>query len=193
VTHSMVNSLNAQQLTWKAELHPSMEQKTKDQIYTGLIPLTKDEMDATMIKLDTDGFVPPDAFDARDHAPDKLPCRAFNALDQGPCGSCYATAAASALSARMCMLTNHSRDVVLSVQEMIDCDRGCAGGHSYWTYAHIDGWDGKGIASVEDYCDPYKARGEPWKAAFYSASLPCFVPIVWCCGRLCLNPSLFRS
>jgi hypothetical protein len=80
--------------------------------------------------------------------------------DQGPCGACWAFVAVSATESsvriRNNFLAGSPKDVVLSVQELIDCDiiknRGCSGGNPIFAYDYIVE---KGLTSNENY--PYDA------------------------------------
>jgi cathepsin B len=72
--------------------------------------------------------------------------------DQGQCGSCWAFAAATTLTDRLCLLKN--TNVILSPQDLVSCDttlnKGCDGGNpiAAWEYIAL-----KGI--VSDACYPY--------------------------------------
>lgn len=91
----------------------------------------------------------PDNFDARDKFTDCIhPIR-----DQKNCGSCWAFAAAEALSDNLCVLGKTT--LVLSPQELVSCDKacnGCNGGTlpGAWDYMHSTGLP-------SDACEPYTA------------------------------------
>lgn len=93
--------------------------------------------------------------------------------DQGDCGACWAFAAVGAFSNRLCIASKGATKRVLSVQDMVSCDKsnfGCEGGYmlSPWNYLQKTG-------VVTESCSPYKAatgvcpkskvcskRGEPY-------------------------------
>jgi cathepsin B len=73
--------------------------------------------------------------------------------DQAQCGSCWAFGASEALSDRFCIASGGAVNVVLSPEDLVECDSanyGCDGGYlSYaWTFMRTNG-----IAS--DVCEPY--------------------------------------
>ena len=119
----------------------------------GDVPLSAEERRAFYVELDTTGFAPPDAYDARDVYAAQQPCKAFSVLNQGGCGSCYAFSAASAYSARLCRFNPGSLgNVVASPQQFIDCANGCDGGNSLSVYQTL-----VSTPNVESWCDPYTA------------------------------------
>jgi cathepsin B len=67
----------------------------------------------------------PDSFDARDQWPScTIPVR-----DQGLCGACWAFATTNALAARFCvsgLAVNRTIQRLLSPQQLVSCDTGCA-------------------------------------------------------------------
>jgi hypothetical protein len=117
----------------------------------GDVPLSPAERKALYVELDVTGFTPPPAYDARDTSPGEYPCKAFSALNQGGCGSCYAFAAATAYSARLCRFNrNAGGNVVVSPQQLMDCTNGCDGGNSMSCFGSMIG-----TPAVETWCDPY--------------------------------------
>jgi hypothetical protein len=68
-------------------------------------------------------FTPPPAYDARDVRAGEATCKAYDALDQSSCNSCYAFAAAAAFSARLCRsrLASTVGNVVISPQVHSGC------------------------------------------------------------------------
>jgi cathepsin B len=98
------------------------------------------------------GFTPPAAFDARDTRKGQVPCQAYQVLNQGGCGACYAFAVAAAFSARVCRADPAAsvRNVVVSPQSLLDCNGGCDGGNVLATFASL-----VSRPPVELWCDPY--------------------------------------
>jgi len=98
-------------------------------------------------------ITPPAAFDARDIYEGQAPCKAFQVLDQGGCGACYAFSSAVSFSARLCSTDPSSsvRNVVISPQSLLDCAQGgCTGGDVLSTLASL-----VDKPAVELWCDPY--------------------------------------
>jgi cathepsin B len=91
----------------------------------------------------------PDSFDARTKWPNCIhPVR-----NQLKCGSCWAFSASEVLSDRICIASGGKTDVVLSPEDMVECDssdKGCQGGMlpSAWSYLENTG-------IVSDDCLPY--------------------------------------
>jgi cathepsin B len=100
----------------------------------------------------TASFLPPPAFDARDIYEGQVPCKAYEVLNQGGCGACYAFASATAFSARLCSLGPSASvsNVVLSPQSLLNCAEGCNGGDPLSTLASL-----VTRPAVEHWCDPY--------------------------------------
>ena len=118
----------------------------------GDIPLSPEERKAFYVELDVTDFTPPAAYDARDTLPGQFPCKAYNVLNQGGCGSCYAFAAATAYSARMCRFNrNTGGNIVVSPQHLMDCTNGCNGGNSMGCFGSM-----QANPAFELWCDPYQ-------------------------------------
>jgi cathepsin B len=120
----------------------------------GYKPLPEEVRKQYMTTLDATGFTPPAAYDARDRYAADPSCVAYNVLDQGSCGSCYAFAAATSYSARLCRFNPGSvGNVVVSPQEMIDCTNGCDGGSPITVFQTL-----LAHPTVELWCDPYTQK-----------------------------------
>ncbi len=117
----------------------------------GAVPIPEEQRKAFYVELDITDFVPPTGYDARDIYAGQVPCKAYQVLNQGGCGCCYAFSSASAYSARMCRANPTSLgNIVLSPQALLDCSNGCDGGNPLNVY--------QGMLSsppVEMWCDPY--------------------------------------
>lgn len=73
--------------------------------------------------------------------------------DQQKCGSCWAFGATEVLSDRYCIATEGSENIILSPQDLVECDftnHGCNGGNLAlaWTFLRYFG-------AVEEKCKPY--------------------------------------
>lgn len=91
----------------------------------------------------------PKEFDSRKEWPNCI----HKIRNQKHCGSCWAFGATEVLSDRFCIATNQSENIVLSPQDLVECDftnHGCNGGNLFlaWTYLKFFG-------VVEDNCKPY--------------------------------------
>ncbi|VDP87499.1 unnamed protein product [Echinostoma caproni] len=101
----------------------------------------------------------PDEFDARKVWPH---CKTISKIrDQSRCGSCWAFATTGVMSDRLCIHSNGTVNVDLSVRDVVSCcdycGAGCDGGYSRraWDY-----WITKGIVTGGTYedkegCQPY--------------------------------------
>ncbi|XP_035795350.1 cathepsin B-like [Anopheles albimanus] len=109
----------------------------------------------------------PESFDSRDHWPN---CDSLREIrNQGTCGSCWAVAAASVMSDRVCIHTNGTRNVAIAAEDLMgccaDCGNGCEGGFldgtsfQYWVDA---GLVSGGAYNSTEGCKPY-----PFKPCLY--------------------------
>ena len=99
-------------------------------------------------------YEPPKSFDARAHWPE---CESIRTIwDQGGCGSCWAIAAASAISDRICI---HTGEQVMVSAEQLFCatERGCVVGTQMeaWDYWLNHGLVSGGGYGRTDTCMPY--------------------------------------
>ncbi|KAI1289653.1 Cathepsin B [Halotydeus destructor] len=101
----------------------------------------------------------PESFDARTQWPN---CSSIGRVrDQGSCGSCWAVAAASAMSDRVCIRSYQKLDIQLSDEDILtccpDCGTGCNGGYpsQAWNYWTTVGVVTGGLYGTDDNCMPY--------------------------------------
>ncbi|CAH1180220.1 unnamed protein product [Phaedon cochleariae] len=97
-----------------------------------------------------DDEVIPDTFDARENWPD---CKSIGLIrDQSDCGSCWAVAAAAAMSDRICIATSGTDQSLVSDEDLLsccpDCGFGCDGGYSYHAFEY---WQETGIVTGGPY------------------------------------------
>lgn len=102
----------------------------------------------------------PEYFDARSKWPF---CRSIDVIqNQGTCGSCWAVAAASVMSDRLCIHSGGQLNVELSAEDLMacckDCGNGCQGGYLDGTAFQY--WIDAGLVSGApfngtDGCKPY--------------------------------------
>ncbi|CAI5451494.1 unnamed protein product [Caenorhabditis angaria] len=104
----------------------------------------------------------PDTFDARQQWPN---CVSINNIrDQSNCGSCWAFAAAEAISDRTCIYSNGTVNTLLSSEDllsccvgMFSCGNGCQGGYPIQAWKW---WNKHGLVTGGSYesqfgCKPY--------------------------------------
>jgi len=106
------------------------------------------------------GYEAPDTFDARENWPE---CTTIPMVwDQAACGSCWAVAAAGAMSDRMCI--HNKVQVLVSAENLMTCCRrcgfGCDGGypHQAWEYWKSTGIVNGGFYGSTDTCQPYSVQ-----------------------------------
>lgn len=133
-TYKKVREINLKQLPWKAtyklkEHFGKTIAVHKNKLGLVISEETKKAPQLSQVQ-DTTGFTPLAEYDARDAWPEDGQCQiATNILDQKSCGSCYAFAAAAAMSYRLCMQRQAGWNMVINPQELMDCSgSGCSGG-----------------------------------------------------------------
>lgn len=142
-----------------------------------------------------DTVIIPEEFDARERWPN---CPTIASIrNQGKCGCCWAVAAASAMSDRLCIATNGSFTLPLSEEELMSCCKGCGngchGGFHYraWQYFVTHGIVTGGGYSSGVGCQPYEIA--PCERVSSNSSRPSCrslpTPQTPQCYTTCTNPS----
>lgn len=112
---------------------------------------TDDNLEGIELRITTENpnYHAPANFDARTKWGNKIhPIR-----DQGRCGSCWAFGATESVSDRFAIDSNGSIDVILSPQQLVDCDKGdygCGGGYLRHAFKYLED-----SGAVEDKNYPY--------------------------------------
>ncbi|KAE9550941.1 hypothetical protein FO519_005855 [Halicephalobus sp. NKZ332] len=117
----------------------------------------------------------PKSFDAREKWPF---CESIHrVVNQGGCGSCYAVAATSVISDRICIKSKGKSQPFISSQDLISCCKDCGGCHgTVWALLSFNHWRDHGIVSGGAYgslegCIPYRHApncGSPCSIDVYS-------------------------
>ncbi|KAG5887963.1 hypothetical protein JTB14_037355 [Gonioctena quinquepunctata] len=149
--NEFINHINNQQSTWKAGRNFD-ENTPLSQIRSLLGALKTPEYMKKNIRVHeiTEDTDIPESFDARENWPE---CDIIKAVrDQSSCGSCWAVAAAAAMSDRICIHSKGQTKIWVSDEDLLSCcyacGFGCDGGFTYraWSY-----WEETGIVSGGPY------------------------------------------
>eukprot|EP00747_Dinoflagellata_sp_TGD_P219094 gnl/TRDRNA2_/TRDRNA2_91262_c0_seq1.p1 gnl/TRDRNA2_/TRDRNA2_91262_c0~~gnl/TRDRNA2_/TRDRNA2_91262_c0_seq1.p1 ORF type:complete len:344 (+),score=64.95 gnl/TRDRNA2_/TRDRNA2_91262_c0_seq1:84-1115(+) len=172
----MIEQINGNSsLGWRAALNSRFAGYTKERasMLCGVLDDAQARLDRPppQVRIFDEDPSLPDDFDGRS----KWPGCIGEILDQGECGSCWAVAAAEAISDRLCIASSRPKHFVRrSALDLVSCDfqgedMGCLGGlpNTAWQYAVS-----KGLAT--DKCLPYaKADGGPIPKCPANGSNPC--------------------
>jgi len=160
LTHRMVEYINKESRTWKAEeskFHSWSLKSFKKLLGVPLSYLSKPSTLPAFVHSEVADI--PDEFDARTQWPN---CPTIGEVrDQGSCGSCWAFGAVEAMSDRICIGSAGKSNAHISAEDLVDCCSscgfGCDGGfpESAWEY-----WQHTGIVTGGNYnskqgCQPY--------------------------------------
>ncbi|CAH1180136.1 unnamed protein product [Phaedon cochleariae] len=146
-----IDHINSLQTTWKAGRNfPKDMPLSNIKRLLGALKSENKENLQTVHHVRGDDEVIPDTFDARENWPD---CESIRLIrDQSKCGSCWAVAAAAAMSDRVCIFSNATDQTLVSDEDLLsccsDCGHGCGGGRPYaaWVY-----WQQRGIVTGGPY------------------------------------------
>jgi cathepsin B len=164
LSEEMVTFINGKQTTWTAGHNSLFE--GKDLSFAKKLCGTFMDKPAH-IKLPVKTFegiledsAVPDNFDAREAWPN---CQSIKEVrDQSACGSCWAFGAVEAMSDRICIASNQTRQDRISAENLVsccgwECGMGCNGGYpsGAWSY-----WVDTGLVTGDLYgnnktCQPY--------------------------------------
>lgn len=159
---SLITTINNSGSTWEAgvnERFKDINLKTLKRML-GVIP-TPPRLKQRMIKNETTQDLP-ENFDLREQWPQ---CSALREVrDQSNCGSCWAFAAAEAMSDRICIHSKGNLQTRISTENLLSCCRmcgdGCNGGMPSvaWDYFRSHGIPTGGLYGDKSTCQPYKFK-----------------------------------
>nr|QOV03101.1 cathepsin B7 [Mahanarva fimbriolata] len=158
-SHDIAERINSMQSTWKAQPNHVTErgiENLKKMLGARLekIQFLPVKPERRLINLNI-----PDSFDARSKWPG---CTTISSVkDQSDCGSCWAVAAASSMSDRLCIASGGKINVNISSEQVLSCcsycGDGCNGGYpdEAWKYASRAGIVSGGDYGSDEGCQPY--------------------------------------
>ncbi|KAJ8919698.1 hypothetical protein NQ315_006226 [Exocentrus adspersus] len=153
----LIDMVNNKRSTWTAGTNFDADSLPKLQ-FTGVL---KNPNRTLLVKEHKTGRnLIPDFFDARDYWPE---CSKISEIrDQASCGSCWAFGAVEAMSDRICIHSNATKQVSVSAEDLMSCcgltcGLGCYGGFpdSAWDYWLKSGIVTGGLYGTNDGCKPY--------------------------------------
>lgn len=162
LSEEFIESINQEHSTWKAgqNFAPDVSMKHIHRLM-GIIP----NQSGRKLPVKSEGFTSeplPVEFDSRKQWPD---CPTIGEIrDQGSCGSCWAVAAAAAMSDRICVGSNSTINFYVSADDLLSCcpfcGLGCHGGvpDLAWEYYKHLGLVSGGPFGSHQGCRPYEIQ-----------------------------------
>ncbi|CAD6188901.1 unnamed protein product [Caenorhabditis auriculariae] len=153
----LTDYLNAHQNYFKAELPKKpVEELKKKLMKLEFVKAHRPEDTKDIVIADNI----PDAFDTRKAWPDCM--SVTNIRDQTQCGSCWAFAAAEAISDRTCIASKGKINTLLSAEDVLSCcgEKQCGGCEGGWPIEAFNWWNTNGFCTGGSYisqfgCKPY--------------------------------------
>jgi len=142
-------------LKWDENLHFGVTQNLYGR---GLV--TEDDIESLDFNSVPDNFQFPPSWDWRDTFAGESNCKSFAVQNQGSCGSCYAFAAASSISQRICLQSQKRFNPDISQQEVMECVNSCAGGSPSQALARGSSTSGSKKGYPESFDDVYIQSGD---------------------------------
>jgi len=188
----MMNYINAMpNATWKAGISNRWAKSTLKDVAVQCGVLKGGE-DLPVKVLDVEEGSLPDSFDARDEWGSMCPSL-HHIRDQGACGSCWAVAAAAAITDRVCIQTKGQQTFNLASEDLVSCcgftcGQGCGGGYPSGAWGY---WKRSGLVTGGPYGDKthcYSYQIQPCEHHVNGSLPPCGneVPTPMCskkCGN----------
>ncbi|CAD5211227.1 unnamed protein product [Bursaphelenchus xylophilus] len=158
---ALVDYINNLKTSWSASADHKFKSASNEEIkpYLGLIdmPVEYDKLLGEQPVHAEDDL--PVEFDAREKWPN---CKSLSVIrDQSHCGSCWAVAAAGAISDRICIHSNGEKQVEISAVDLLSCCKlcgmGCFGGapEAAWVFFELRGLVSGGEYGDKSTCRPY--------------------------------------
>ncbi|CAG9824745.1 unnamed protein product [Phaedon cochleariae] len=145
-----IDHINSLQTTWKAGRNfPKDMPLSNIKRRMGVIRGEKSKNLKTVRHVRVEGETIPDTFDARENWPD---CKSIGLIrDQSDCGSCWAVAAAAAMSDRICILSKGKDQSLVSDEDLNSCCKSCGDCDGGIPYAAWEYWQQTGIVTGGPY------------------------------------------
>lgn len=161
LTDEEIVYINKVQSSWKAgrNFQPEFAKTVKNLMGVDYEASLKYALETLPVKMSFGLTALPDNFDARTKWTN---CPTLKEVrDQGNCGSCWAFGAVEAMSDRICISSNGSKNAHLSAEDVmtccLSCGDGCDGGYpaAAWGYFENDGLVTGGRYNSHQGCQPY--------------------------------------
>ncbi|KAL3283971.1 hypothetical protein HHI36_018142 [Cryptolaemus montrouzieri] len=146
LSDAYIDKINSIQSSWRAgrnfDVNTSL---SKIKVLMGVKPGYKTKLPKKTMRVSENL---PETFDARENWPN---CPSIKEIrDQSSCGSCWAFGAVEAMSDRICIFSNGTKQVSLSANDVLACavEDGCNGAYADYAWEY---WVSNGIVSGGDY------------------------------------------
>ncbi|KAG5887962.1 hypothetical protein JTB14_037354 [Gonioctena quinquepunctata] len=160
LSDEFIDHINNQQSTWKAGRN--FDKHTPLSHIRGLLGAleTPEHLKKNLLYHEiTEDTDIPESFDPRENWPE---CEIIKEIrDQSSCGSCWAVAAAAAMSDRICIHSKAEKKIWVSDEDLLSCCHlcgfGCSGGYPSvaWTYWQLNGIVSGGAYNSTTGCRAY--------------------------------------
>ncbi|CAG9830178.1 unnamed protein product [Diabrotica balteata] len=145
LSNDFINYINSKQSTWVAGRN--FDENLSIQEIKNLLGTKTERLGVAKEFLHSENIQVPDSFDARENWKECSDVIS-TVVDQSSCGSCWAVAAASAMSDRRCIASEGKLKVPVSAENLLSCcdscGYGCDGGYPEMAW---DYWQDTGIST----------------------------------------------
>ncbi|XP_072379756.1 cathepsin B-like [Diabrotica undecimpunctata] len=161
LSNDFINYINSKQSTWVAGRN--FDENLSIQEIKNLLGAKTGRLGVAKEFLHSENIQVPDSFDARENwkaCSDVI----STVVDQSSCGSCWAVAAASAMSDRRCIASEGKLKVPVSAENLLSCcdscGYGCDGGYPVeaWAYWQDTGITTGGLYGSNQGCQSYSLQ-----------------------------------
>nr|CAE47502.1 cathepsin B-like proteinase [Diabrotica virgifera virgifera] len=161
LSNDFINYINSKQSTWVAG--KNFDENLSIQEIKNLLGAKKGKLGVAKEFTHSEDIQVPNSFDARENWKECSDVIS-TVVDQSDCGSCWAVAAASAMSDRRCIASQGKLKVPVSAENLLSCcdscGYGCEGGYPTmaWSYWIDTGITTGGLYGSKQGCQPYSLQ-----------------------------------